>query len=157
MQKKRNYLLEGGPLVVQAAPLGECSRNPSVSVHQLVLLWEAAFGFGEFFWRLFSTPLLISWWVVYKSTCLHQAECSAVFEQKQHDPCASLSLFTKFCPEWHFLSPDENVLKGKHFANVEEKKQKTAEALKSMKINKFKKCFELWKKHLDRCIACNGE
>ena len=33
-----NYLLEGGPLIVQAFPLGECSRNPSGSVHQLVLL-----------------------------------------------------------------------------------------------------------------------
>ena len=31
-------------------PLGECSRNLSVSVHQLALLWEAAF---KFFWRIF--------------------------------------------------------------------------------------------------------
>ena len=33
--------------------LGECSRNPSVSVYHLALLWEAAFGFTElfFFWR----------------------------------------------------------------------------------------------------------
>ena len=33
----QNYLLEGGPRVVQAS-LGECSRNPSVSVYKLVLL-----------------------------------------------------------------------------------------------------------------------
>ena len=34
-----NYLLEGGPIVVQASPLGECSRNHlSVSVYQLALL-----------------------------------------------------------------------------------------------------------------------
>ena len=49
----------------------------------------------------------------------------------------------------------EKVLKG--FANVEEVKQKMAEALEGIKINKFKDCFEPWKKHLDRRIASNGE
>ena len=39
----------------------------------------------------------------------------------------------------------KKVLEGKHFANVEEVKQKTAEALKGIKINKFKNCFEQWK------------
>ena len=33
-------------------PLGECSRNPSVSVNHLVVLWEAVFSLIEFFWRL---------------------------------------------------------------------------------------------------------
>ena len=51
----------------------------------------------------------------------------------------------------------KKVLKGKSFANVEKVKQKTAEALKGIKINKFKNCFEQWKKHLDSCIASNGE
>ena len=51
--KNWNYLLEDGSLVVQASPLGECSRNPSVSVYQLALLWEAVFGFSEVFGRLF--------------------------------------------------------------------------------------------------------
>ena len=52
---KWNYLLEGGLLAVQASPsLGKCSRNPSVSVYQLAMLWEAAFSFSDFFfWRLF--------------------------------------------------------------------------------------------------------
>ena len=36
----------------------------------------------------------------------------------------------------------KKVLKGKCFANVVEVKQKTAEALKGIKINKFKNCFE---------------
>ena len=40
----------------------------------------------------------------------------------------------------------KKVVKGKHFANVEEAKQKTAEALKGIKINEFKNCFEKWKK-----------
>ena len=61
----QNYLLEGRPLVVQTSPRGECSRNPPVSVHQLALLWEAAFGFSDFFffWRLFQhiCPLHDGW------------------------------------------------------------------------------------------------
>ena len=51
----------------------------------------------------------------------------------------------------------KKVLKGKCFANVEEVKQKTAEALKGIKIDKLKNCFEQWKKCLSRCIASDGE
>ena len=48
-----------------------------------------------------------------------------------------------------FLFPQmENVLKGKNFADVEEGRQKTAEALKDIKIDEFKNCFEQWKKCL---------
>ena len=36
--KNQSYILEGRPRVVQASPTSECSRNPSVSVHQLLLL-----------------------------------------------------------------------------------------------------------------------
>ena len=36
----------------------------------------------------------------------------------------------------------KKVLKGKHFADVEEMKQKMAEALKSLKIDKFTHCVE---------------
>ena len=35
--------------------------------------------------------------------------------------------------------------------------RKMPEALNDIKINEFKNCFEQWKKHLDRCIALNGE
>ena len=46
-----------------------------------------------------------------------------------------------------FLFPwMKKVLKGKSFADVEEIKQKTAEALKGIKIDKFKNCFEQWNK-----------
>ena len=39
----------------------------------------------------------------------------------------------------YFLFPQmEKVLKGKHFTNVEEVNQKMAEALKGIKIDKFK-------------------
>ena len=51
----------------------------------------------------------------------------------------------------------KKVLKGKHFANVEEVKQKTAEALKYIKIGNLKNYCEQWEKCLHRCIASNGE
>ena len=50
----------------------------------------------------------------------------------------------------------KKVLKGKCFADVEEGKQKTAEALKGVKIDEFRNCSKPWKKSLDRCIASNG-
>ena len=51
----------------------------------------------------------------------------------------------------------KNVLKGKDFADVKEMKQKTAEVLKGIKIDKFKNCLKQWKKCLDACIAWYGE
>ena len=38
----------------------------------------------------------------------------------------------------------KEVLKGKSFKNVEEAKQKTAKALKGIKIDKPQNCFEQW-------------
>ena len=52
-------------------------------------------------------------------------------------------------PDSPILGPDrlcllvswmKNILKGKHFADVEEVKQKMAEALKGIKIYEFKHC-----------------
>ena len=40
----------------------------------------------------------------------------------------------------------KKALKGKHFADVEEVKQKAAEALKGIKTDEFKICSEQWKK-----------
>ena len=51
----------------------------------------------------------------------------------------------------------KKLLRGKYFANVEEVKPKMAEALKGIKINEFKNCFEQWKKCLNRCIESHGE
>ena len=51
----------------------------------------------------------------------------------------------------------KNILKGKCFADVEEVKEKMAEALKGIKIDEFKKCFWAVEKSLNRYIASNGE
>ena len=51
-QKKHKTLgiifWRAGPLKYRCPSLGECSRNPSVSVHQLALLWEATFSSSKF-------------------------------------------------------------------------------------------------------------
>ena len=46
---------------------------------------------------------------------------------------------------------------GKCFTDTEVVKQKTAETLKGISIDKFKNCFEQWEKSLDRRIASNEE
>ena len=56
-------------------------------------------------------------------------------------------------PSDFFCFPGEKVLKGKHCTRVGEMKQKTAEAIKVIKIDEFKNYFKQWKKHLNRCIA----
>ena len=99
------------------------------------------------------------WWVIYKHTCPYPAECSADFDQKWHDP---LPLHFTLCI--HLISPHTNlfpqlkkVLKGKHFADVEQVKQKKAKALKASKSMSSKTVLRGDKKHLDRCVASNGE
>ena len=90
--------------------LGECSRNPSASVYQLVLLWEAVFSFSEFFFKNFNA---FAHFMMGDSQAYlqHHAECSAIFDPKQHDPPAppslltwphlTLSNFFSFCfPRW---------------------------------------------------------
>ena len=56
-----------------------------------------------------------------------------------------------------FVSVHEKVPHGKHFVDVEEVRQKTAEALKGINIEEFKHCFEQWRKRLERYTALNGE
>ena len=68
---------------------------------------------------------------------------SLVFDQKLHDPrdahVPPLLMYPIFPRGIFFLFPwMKKVLKGEHFADVEEVKQKTAEALKDIKIDEFK-------------------
>ena len=88
--------------------------------------------------------LPISCWVIYEDTCPQHTECSAVFAQKWHDPVP----LSPYSPgPFVFISLMRKVLKQKSFSHVQEVKQKdTPEALKGIKIDKFKNSLELWKK-----------
>ena len=97
-------------------------------MHQLAL-WEAAFSFSEVFWRLSARAHFMLGDL--KCTCPHWSECSGVLTKNCMIPVPT-SLFTGPCPEQlYFGSPDEKrVLKGKHFAHVEEVKQKNGRSTK---------------------------
>ena len=55
-----------------------------------------------------------------------------------------------------FVSPDDKSPQRETFANMEDVKQKMAEALKGIKIDEFKIVFEQWES-LNRCTASNGK
>ena len=124
---KRNYFLEGGLLVV----LVFLARSVFL-VYQLVFLWEAEFGCGEFCED--STHLLISWWVIYECTCLpaptvQQLLTKNIMTPMPRSPCSSY-----LTPSDLFLFPwMKKVHKRKRFADMEEVKQQMAEAPEGIK------------------------
>ena len=140
--KPQNVFWRVRPLYSRLPLLGECSRYPSVSVNQLALWWEAAFGFSKFFWRLFNTIahfMMGDLWAYLPTP--HWVLGS--FWPKWHDTCAPPYPFMQSHPKWlFFVSPDKKSPQRKCFANMEEVKPKLAQALKGIKIDKFENCFE---------------
>ena len=107
-----------------------------------------------------STPLPISWWVIYECTCPHRTEYSAVFGPKRHDSYAPPSLFTQSSSDRLFvcLFPQmKQSLKGKHVADVEEVKQKNGKSTKRHQNRQVQRLFWVVGKRLDLCIVLNGE
>ena len=128
--------------------VGECSRDPSLSVYQMGLLGEAVFSFCEFFLKSLSTRLPISWWVIYKLPRPHHAVLSRFWPKTAWPPCPTLPIHP-FSPwaTFLFVSPDEKSPQRETFCTCGRgETKKTAEVLKGVKINKFKNCFEQWKK-----------
>ena len=154
--------MKGGSLLVQASP-ARWSRNPSVSVCQLVVVVGSCI---QFQWIFFedSTHLPISWWVIYEHICPLLAECSAgFFPKRAWPPCPTLPIHL-ISPSAIFFwggglfvcFPDEKVLKGKHFADVERgetNKQKNGRSTKRHQNQWVQKLF--WA--IDMCAASNGE
>ena len=85
-----------------------------------------------------------------RCTPAHTQLCSAVFDQKQHDPPPTIT----HCPyspnlalsNFVLFPQMKSVLTGKGLVDVKEVKQKMAEALEGIKIDELKNCFEQWKK-----------
>ena len=113
----------------------------------------------KFFWRLFQRvcPFHDGW---FTSAPAHTGLSVQQFlTKKLHDHRDPPSLFTWSLLEWLFLcfpgckkSTQGNVLPTWNRWN-----KKMAEALKDIKINEFKNYFSALEKHLNRCIASNGE
>ena len=142
IQKTWNYLPEGGPGSTGFPLLGECYRNPSVSVYQLALFWEAASSFSEFFLKTLSTHSPISWWGIYEHTTAHLAECSAVFNQKWHNPYSLTSLLSWshpsnffFCfPDWKKSSKGNVLQMWKRWNKEWQKDQKASKSVSSKTV-----------------------
>ena len=151
-QKMLNYILEG-------RPEDNCSRSPSVSVYQLVLQWEAAFGFSGCFLKTFSMLWPILWWVIYERTCPHCAECYAVFDPNWHKPTYPTLPVHPVSPWVTLLFPMmKKVLKGKYFANVDGRGgTKTGRNTKRHQNWLIQKLFWAAEKSLDKSIAPNRE
>jgi len=79
----------------------------------------------------------------------HSVECAAVSHEKQDDnglPPPPLPYSLDLAPYDFFLFPRmKRDLKGKHFQNVEQVREKTTEAMKAITLQEFQNCFEQWK------------
>ena len=116
-----------------------CERLHSVSVN--------------FFWRLFNA---FAHFIMGEHTSPHSAKCSAVFEQKRHDPYAPSSLFTQSHPKglcfpgWRKASKETFCWWGRG-------RTKNSRSTKRRRNQPFQKLFWAVKKHLDWCTASSGE
>ena len=105
-----------GPLLYRLPALGECSRNQSVSVHQLVVLWATVFGFSEFFLGLFQhvCPFHYGWFT--SSPALIVLSVQQFLTKNDLTPCPTLPIHqispwvTFFCCPVQKKSPQRETL-----------------------------------------------
>ena len=95
------------------------------------------------------------WWLHHDNAPAHKALSVQQFLTKNS---MTQLLHPPYSPELalrdFFLFPRmKKVLKGKRFADEEEVRKKTTEALKGITLKEFQDCFEKWKTRLDQCIA----
>ena len=114
-----------------------------------MLLWEAAFGFSEYLLKIHSTHLPISRWVIYEHLPTPCWVFSIFWSKTSWPSCPNLFIHP-ILSQWHFLFSwmKKKSLQWKTFFWCGRGKTKMAETLKGIKINKFKNCFEQWKKVL---------
>jgi transposase len=73
-----------------------------------------------------------------------------VLEQPPYSPDLS--------PVTFFLFPKvKEILKGRHFDDIDDLRSNTTAALKAIPQNQFQNSFEGWTRRRDRCIASQGE
>ena len=115
-----------GPLWYRLPLLGECSRNPPVSVYQLVVLWEAVFCFCECFLRLFQSACLFHdrWFAsapAHTALSVHQFLTKNCMTPMPHPPYSPNHTLSDFFFVFEHM---KKVLKGKRFADVKEVRKK---------------------------------
>ena len=115
-------------------------------------------GLREFFLKIPSTCLPISWLVLYECTCPPHTEGAAAFDHKWHDPHAASSLFTRSCPKWLlFVSPDEKSPQREMFCQCGRGEQKNGRSTTRHQNRQVQKLFWVVEKHLNRWSVSNEE
>ena len=65
---------------------------------------------------------------------------------------------TDLAANYFFLFPKiREIMKGRHFDNIDDIRSNTTAALKAIPQNHFQNCFEWWTRRWHRCIASKGE
>ena len=120
-------------------------QSPFVSVYQLALLWEAAFRFSEYFWRLFQhvCPFCDGWFTsipAHIDLRVQQFLTKNSMTPVPHPPCSPTLASSQFfvCL---FLRKKE-VLKGKHFARCGRCEAKNGRSIKRHQNQWVQKSFE---------------
>jgi len=69
-------------------------------------------------------------------------------------PAYSLDLATN---DYFRFPKVKEILKGRHFDDIDDIRSNTTAALKAIPQNQFQNCFEGWTSHWHRCIASQRE
>jgi len=59
--------------------------------------------------------------------------------------------------DFFLFSKIKEILKGRHFDDIDDIRSNTISALKVIPQNQFQNCFEVWTRRWHRCIASQGE
>ena len=94
------------------------------------------------------------WWAIYECTCPHYSECSAVSDQKWHDPYVPPSLFFWSCPETFFLPLWKSPQMEMFCQYGRGENGRSTERHQNLQIQKL---FWAVEKSVDRYIALNGQ
>jgi hypothetical protein len=93
-----------------------------------------------------------------RGTCSHSTVCEGVLATKQitvleHPACSPDVALSEV-----FLFPKiKEILKGRHFDDIDDIRSNTMVAPKAIPQNHFQNCFEGWTRRWHRCIASSGE
>ena len=139
---KWNYFWRAGPLQYTGFPLVHCISVPSGIVVRSCVWLQWIF---HLFWRKnvgesFNTFALFMIGDLQTHPSRLHWMFSSFWPKTVWPLCPTLPIHLILLSDI-FVSPMKRVLKKKRFANVEEVKQKTAEALKDIRIDEFKNCF----------------
>jgi len=65
--------------------------------------------------------------------------------------------FMGISPQWLFLfTKMKEILKGRHFDDVDDIRSNTTAAVKAIQQNQFQNCFEGWTRRWHRCTLSQG-